>query len=98
MATKGGEYGWVKSYTISHSKDDVIWNKIQDYDTGKPRQFLANVDSENVKKIYFPTPINARYVKIQPTKWRSAIELKLEPIGCYKPYRMLLNKIDFLVT
>ncbi|KAL7040824.1 hypothetical protein ACKWTF_000531 [Chironomus riparius] len=85
VITKGGEYGWVKSFTIQYSKDNIIWNKLFDKN-GRPAQFLANVDSDNVKKNHFPSPINARYLKIQPLKWHQAIELKLEPIGCYLPY------------
>jgi integrin beta 3 len=64
----------------------VIWNKILD-NAGRPVEFLGNVDSENVKKNLFKNPINAQYLKIQPLKWHYAIELKIEPIGCYKPYR-----------
>lgn len=89
IITKGGEYGWVKSYSVLFSHDNVIWNKIVD-ETGKPMEFLANVDSENIKKNLFKQAINARYVKIQPIKWYGAIEMKIEPIGCYLPYRELI--------
>lgn len=94
MASKGGDYGWVKSYTIAYSKDNIIWNKIQDQNTGQPKVFLANVDSENMKKVHFAMPINARYIKVQPTKWRDAIELKLEPIGCFLPYLLTTSEYD----
>lgn len=93
MITKGGEYGWVKSYIVSYSKDNIIWNKINDLSTNKPKQFLANYDSDTPKKNFFPMPINARYIKIQPMKWHAAIELKLEPLGCFLPYRKKLNFI-----
>lgn len=86
VVTKGGEYGWVKTFTVSYSKDNLIWNTVVD-DAGQPLQFLANVDDESTKKNLFKYPINAQYLKIQPTKWHSAIELKLEPLGCYLPYR-----------
>jgi F5/8 type C domain len=89
VISKGGDYGWVKSYVVLYSKDNLIWNKVLD-ETGKPKEFLANVDSESVKKNYFKQPINAQYLKIQPTRWHGAIELKLEPIGCYLPYRKIL--------
>lgn len=89
VVTKGGEYGWVKSYNVLYSQDNVIWNKILD-DAGKPREFLANVDSENEKKIFFKNPIKAQFLKIQPTRWHVAIEMKLEPIGCYEPYRKMI--------
>lgn len=94
MATKGGDYGWVKTYTIAYSKDNIIWNKIQDQNTGKPKLFIANVDSENMKKVHFSMPINARYLKVQPTKWRDAIEFKLEPIGCFLPYQLMTTEYD----
>jgi von Willebrand factor len=86
IITKGGEYGWVKSFMIQYSKDNVIWNKLLD-DYGKPREFLANYDSETEKRNLFKTPINAQFLKIQPLKWHSAIELKIEPLGCFLPYR-----------
>lgn len=84
--TKGGEYGWVKAFIVLYSKDNVIWNKITD-DNGKIHEFLANVDSENEKKNLFSNPVKAQFMKIQPTRWHVAIELKLEPIGCFEPYR-----------
>lgn len=84
--TKGGEYGWVKSFVILYSKDNLIWNKVLD-EAGKPIEFLANVDSDNVKMNFFRKPINAQFLKIQPAKWHGAIELKLEPLGCFLPYR-----------
>lgn len=86
IITKGGEYGWVKSFIIQYSKDNVIWNKLLD-DEGKPREFLANYDSDSEKSNFFKTPINAPFLKIQPLKWHSAIELKIEPLGCFLPYR-----------
>lgn len=85
----GGEYGWVKAYTVAYSKDKVIWNKILDPATHKPKHFLANYDGESQVKNYFVQPINARYLKIQPIKWHSTIEMKLEPLGCFLPYRKL---------
>jgi len=86
VVTKGGEYGWVKSFNVLFSKDNVIWNKVVD-ETGRPQEFIANVDAYTPKKNLFRQPINAQYLKIQPTKWHSTIEMKLEPLGCFKPYR-----------
>lgn len=92
FTTKGGEYGWVKSYAVGYSKDDIIWNKILDPSTGKPKLFLANYDSESPKTNYFATPINAQFLKIQPIKWSQQIELKVEPLGCFKPYRKKIKE------
>lgn len=86
MKTKGGDYGWVKTFQISYSKDNVIWNTVMDDANEKPKIFVANVDSDTPKTNHFKFPINAQYLKIQPMKWYNAIELKVEPLGCFKPY------------
>ena len=83
---KGGEYGWVVAYLVHFSHDNLFWNEVMDL-SGKTKLFLANFDSESVKSNHFDFPINARYLKIVPTKWHETIELKVEPIGCFKPYR-----------
>ncbi|CRK93314.1 CLUMA_CG006855, isoform A [Clunio marinus] len=88
IVTKGGEYGWVKSFNVLYSQDNIIWNKIED-DSGDAFEFLANVDAYKIKKNFFKSPVNARYMKIQPTKWHSTIELKIEPIGCFVPYPVI---------
>lgn len=86
IKTKGGDYGWVKSYEILYSADNVVWNKVQT-ESGTPRLFLANVDGDSPKVNYFKYPLHARYVKIIPVKWHETIEMKIEPIGCFTPYR-----------
>jgi von Willebrand factor len=88
IKTKGGEYGWIKTFLVLYSQDEIIWNKLLD-ETGQPKQFLGNFDSETVKNNFFASPVNARYLKVQPIKWHNRIELKIEPIGCFEPYREL---------
>lgn len=92
IKTKGGEYGWVIAYTILYSKDMILWNTILNKD-GTPKLFLGNVDSYTVKTNTFKLPINARAMKIIPTKWHNCIELKVEPIGCFIPYKIEENII-----
>lgn len=89
LETKGGEYGWVKAFHVLYSKDNVVWNTILDDKNEKPKIFLANVDTENTKSNYFKYPVNARYLKVKPIKWYNSIEMKVEPLGCFKPYRKL---------
>lgn len=86
LKTKGGEYGWVTSYTVLYSMDKLTWNPIHNND-GDDRPFLGNYDSYSPKMNVFDLPIHARYVKLVPKKWHDSIELKVEPIGCFKPYR-----------
>lgn len=85
IITKGGEYGWVKSFNILYSKDNKVWNDLSA--NGKPFEFLGNVDADTPKKNFFKHPINARFLKIRPVKWFTAIEMKIEPLGCFEPYR-----------
>lgn len=90
IITKGGEYGWVKSYHVFWSKDNVIWNEMtQD---NFPKTFLGNVDESSPVTNYFQYPVNAQYLKIVPSSWYHGIELKVEPLGCFSPYRKF-NKI-----
>lgn len=86
IKTKGGEYGWVSAFTIEYSTDGFIWNKIQDVN-GEPKVFLGNVDSNSVKSNFFQYTVNSRYLKLIPSKWHETIELKAEPLGCFKMYR-----------
>lgn len=97
LKTKGGEYGWVTSYTILYSMDKLTWNPIHNYD-GDDRHFLGNYDSYSSKMNVFDLPIHTRYVKLVPKKWHDSIELKVEPIGCFKPYRKYILRSFFLGT
>lgn len=86
IKTEGGEYGWVSAFVVEYSTDGFIWNIIQDL-KGEPKVFLGNVDSTAIKTNFFQYPVNARYLKIVPSKWHETIELKAEPLGCFKFYR-----------
>lgn len=87
MRTKGGANCWVKAYTIHYTKDLIVWNKILSVGGKSEQLFVANFDSSSEKSNYFRFPIQARSMKLTPTKWHQCIELKIEPIGCYVPYQ-----------
>lgn len=98
IKTKGGEYGWVSAFTVEYSTDGFIWNKIQDV-KAEPKIFLGNVDSSTIKTNFFEYPVNSRYLKIVPLKWHETIELKAEPLGCFKFYRkttQIFNSDSFI--
>lgn len=84
--TKGGDYGWVTAFNVLYSSDKFIWNKLQNSD-GTPKVFLGNYDGDSLKTNKFKYPIHARYLKVVPIKWHDTIEFKVEPIGCFQPYR-----------
>lgn len=85
VKTKGGEYGWVTGFTVLYSLDKFVWNTVSNPD-GTPKVFLGNYDTETAKMNPFQYAINARYLKVVPTKWHETVELSIEPIGCFKPY------------
>lgn len=86
LSTRGGNAGWVTSFVLKYSMDGRVWNAYED-NTRHVKSFLANYDGVSVKTNYFEKPINARFIRVVPTNWHSTIELKLEPIGCFKAYR-----------
>lgn len=86
VKTKGGENGWVSAYTVLYTQDFIIWNKILNGDGSGEQLFLGNFDAHTEKLNHFRFPIQARAIKIIPTKWNQCIEMKIEPLGCYVQY------------
>lgn len=44
--------------------------------------FAANVDGDTVHKNEFDVPIIAQWIRINPTRWRDRISLRVELFGC----------------
>lgn len=86
LKTKGGEHGYVTAYNLFYSTDNKFWSPVTDSDQ-TVRVFRGNADDLNEKVNYFKNLIQAQYLKIVPTNWHDDIEMKIEPIGCFKPYR-----------
>nr|XP_023019258.1 hemocytin-like [Leptinotarsa decemlineata] len=85
LATKGGDNGWVKTYTVEYSHDKIHWNQILDR-THSEIIFLGNYDNHMPHVTNFELPINARYIKIIPKQWENNIQMRVELHGCFKPY------------
>ena len=90
LTTKGVPgVGWVEAVTLSYSRDGRQWSKILDGKDGKtPRVFPANFDATTSVTQYLERMVDARYVRISPIRWHSSIGMRLELLGCYKPYAM----------
>ncbi|CAG9784020.1 unnamed protein product [Diatraea saccharalis] len=85
IKTKGGPKGWVSSYKLMYTSDLTTFNPVVDKN-GDARIFPANFDADSEVLNQFKMPIHARYMKILPVKWHGAIEMRVEPIGCFEPY------------
>ena len=83
---------WVEAFQISFSNDGITWTTLQNNYGNTNRVFLGNFDSSTIKTQYFDNLIHAQYLKFQPIKWNNHIGLRLELIGCYKPYILKADK------
>lgn len=44
--------------------------------------FKGNVNGDGVRKNVFEVPIIAQWIRINPTRWRDRISLRVELYGC----------------
>ena len=90
LTTKGVPgVGWVEAVSLSYSRDGRQWSKILGRDGSTPRVFPANFDSTTPVTQYLERMVDARYVRISPARWHASIGLRLELLGCYKPYPLV---------
>ena len=68
-----GSY-WVITFKVEVSIDDLNYALVQ------PNSFSGNTDSTTVTTIAFSSVVAARYLRILPQTWRSAIRMRSVPI------------------
>lgn len=44
--------------------------------------FKGNIDGDNIRKNSFEVPIIAQWIRINPTRWRDRISMRIEIYGC----------------
>lgn len=86
VETKGHGDIWTTAYKVLYSHDGLQWNPVTT-SNGRAKKFLANFDGKISRTNHFDRPIQARYLRVQPTDWHSHIGLKAEIHGCFLPYR-----------
>ena len=58
------------------------------------QMFKGNVDGDTIRHNKFEVPIIAQWVKINPTRWRDRISLRVELYGCeYGEYKIEIYQI-----
>lgn len=95
LVTKGGVHGYVTAFNVFYSVDRTFWSPVTDGDQ-TVRVFRGNADDKTSKVNYFKNFIQARYLKVIPTKWTNEIVMKVEPLGCFKPYRKWFYLICYI--
>ncbi|XP_053986437.1 neurexin-4 isoform X1 [Hylaeus anthracinus] len=83
VATQGravhNEY--VMEYGISYGTNGLDYVHFKEED-GNVKMFKGNIDGDTIKLNKFEVPIIAQWLRINPTRWRDRISLRLELYGC----------------
>ncbi|XP_044727167.1 neurexin-4 isoform X2 [Chrysoperla carnea] len=83
IATKGrartSEY--VTEYIVQFSDDGESWRSFADAN-GEMEMFKGNIDGDKIRKNEFEVPIIAQWIRINPTRWRNRISMRVELFGC----------------
>lgn len=75
---------YVTSFKILHSHDGNTYHALED-NRNRLNVFSGSADSKTPVKSIFPAPIEAKFIRIYPISWYSAIALRVELLGCQKP-------------
>ncbi|XP_015438051.1 PREDICTED: neurexin-4 isoform X2 [Dufourea novaeangliae] len=83
VATQGRavQNEYVMEYGISYGTNGLDYVDFKEED-GNVKMFKGNVDGDTIKLNKFEVPIIAQWVRINPTRWRDRISLRLELYGC----------------
>lgn len=82
---------WTEMYSIYLN---VSWRSSRFSLLAKQFQmFKGNVDADTIKYNVFEVPIIAQWVRINPTRWRDRISMRVELYGCEygRCFRILLS-------
>nr|CAD7425131.1 unnamed protein product [Timema monikensis] len=83
IATQGreGTSEYVTEYIVQYSNDGEGWLSYTSA-LGEPEMFKGNINGDSIRKNSFEVPIIAQWVRINPTRWRDRISLRVELYGC----------------
>ncbi|XP_014245346.1 neurexin-4 isoform X1 [Cimex lectularius] len=91
---------YVMEYGISYGYNGLDYAVYKE-PSGNAKMFKGNINGEGIKRNKFEVPIIGQWIRINPTRWRDRISLRLELYGCdYVGENMYFNgssllKIDF---
>ncbi|CAH1101756.1 unnamed protein product [Psylliodes chrysocephalus] len=87
---------FVMEYRISFGSNGLDYSPYREAG-GEAMMFAANVDGDTVHKNEFDVPIIAQWIRINPTRWRDRISLRVELFGCeYEADNMHFNGTSLL--
>ncbi|XP_022697200.1 neurexin-4-like [Varroa jacobsoni] len=83
VETLGKQYTseFVQEFRIYFGNNGGDYQEYKDRD-GNTKLFDANRDGDSPVINYFDIPIIARYIRLNPTRWRDRISMRVELVGC----------------
>ncbi|XP_019763354.2 neurexin-4 isoform X1 [Dendroctonus ponderosae] len=99
IATQGraltNEY--VTEYIVEYSDNgNDGWRAFHDAN-GQIEMFRGNIDGDSIQKNEFEVPIIAQWIRVNPTRWRDRISMRVELFGCeYVAQNMYFNGTSLL--
>nr|XP_046259072.1 discoidin, CUB and LCCL domain-containing protein 2 [Scatophagus argus] len=73
---------YVSAYRVQHSNDGLQWHIYREANSTQDKVFQGNINYLHEVRNNFIPPIEARFLRINPTLWHQRIALKLELLGC----------------
>ncbi|KAJ3619660.1 hypothetical protein MTP99_005324 [Tenebrio molitor] len=98
ISTQGrrGSIEFVTEYIVQFSDDGEAWRSFTDTQ-GETEMFRGNSDGDSIHKNEFEVPIIAQWIRINPTRWRDRISMRVELYGCeYEADDMYFNGTSLL--
>ncbi|XP_015588333.1 neurexin-4 isoform X1 [Cephus cinctus] len=83
IATQGRPHNseFVLEYGISYGTNGLDYVDYKQ-EEGYVKMFKGNIDGDTIKLNRFGVPIIAQWIRINPTRWRDRISLRVELYGC----------------
>ncbi|XP_077286493.1 neurexin-4 isoform X2 [Arctopsyche grandis] len=83
IATQGRPHSaeFVTEFGVSYGYNGLDYADYKE-PGGDSKMFKGNIDGNNIKRNEFEVPIIAQWLRINPTRWRDRISLRLEVYGC----------------
>ncbi|XP_069034949.1 discoidin, CUB and LCCL domain-containing protein 2 [Lepisosteus oculatus] len=75
-------YYYVSSYRVLYSHDGQQWTVFRETNTDQDKIFQGNTNYLQEVRNNFIPPIEARFIRINPTQWHQRIAMKFELLGC----------------
>lgn len=76
---------YVSAYRVLYSNNGQQWYIYREANSTQDKVFQGNINYLHEVRNNFIPPIEARFVRINPTLWHQRIALKLELLGCQIP-------------